>query len=212
MKKLLFFILLLTGAYLSKEYLLSSYAKLFVVDNATKGADMLIILGGNPFTRPHHGAKLYKEGYAPKVYLTTLKEQSVQRYPFLLEQTELYSKILQANNISPIWTIPSRNGGAMSTFDEAVDTAILLQETKIKKIILVTDLFHTARALRTFQKVFDANNLSHITIEVSVATNNHFNQNNWWHYEAGIISIFLETLKSCVYFFIDDSSKYIIAS
>ena len=50
------------------------------------------------------------------------------------------------------------------TFDEAEDALVLGKREKWKRIIIVTDEFHTRRAHLAFQKVFDGSE-----IEVQVA-------------------------------------------
>ena len=43
--------------------------------------------------------------------------------------------------------LPSQSGGATSIFDEAADALQVARQEKWKKIILVTDEFHTRRSL-----------------------------------------------------------------
>ena len=54
----------------------------------------------------------------------------------------------------PWEVIPNRDGGATSTFDEAVDVLSFAKLRNWKRIIIVTDFFHTRRALHAFGKVF----------------------------------------------------------
>ena len=46
------------------------------------------------------------------------------------------------------------DGGATSTFDEAADALKYAKENDWKRLIIVTDHFHTCRALCAFEKVF----------------------------------------------------------
>ena len=54
----------------------------------------------------------------------------------------------------PWGIIPSKDDGATSTFDEAFDALSFAKENNWKRIIIVTDNFHTRRALHAFEKVF----------------------------------------------------------
>ena len=78
-----------------------------------------------------------------------------------------------------IWNLPDSNwgdaigcslelflleDGATSTFDEAADALAMASKEGWKRIILVTDEFHTRRSLLAFKKVFEGSE-----IEVQVA-------------------------------------------
>jgi uncharacterized SAM-binding protein YcdF (DUF218 family) len=203
MRKAVIFFLILFLLYIYRYDILISYANYFQVDNAKKGADAIIVLAGNPSTRPHHAAMIYAQGYAKKIYITSPKEQAVKLYDFLLTQTKVYQKVLEANHIYDYEIIPSLKQGATSTLDEAYDSAYIFKDSDIKRIILVTDISHTKRAINSFKKVYSKIGMDHIIIESSAAKNAIYSTENWWQYESGIVDIFLETLKSAVYFFLD---------
>ena len=69
---------------------------------------------------------------------------------------------------------------------------------KWKKIIIVTDEFHTRRAHYAFEKTF---NDSGIKVEVAGAPNEVFSIEDWWKSDRGIMAYFGETIKFPVYFF-----------
>ena len=68
-------------------------------------------------------------------------------------------------------------------------------------IIIVTDTFHTARALYAFKKVFKKVGMGEVKIEAAGASNNYFNESNWWYSESGLSTYVLESLKFFVYGF-----------
>ena len=61
-----------------------------------------------------------------------------------------------------------------------------------KRIIIVTDNFHTRRALHAFEKVFHG---SGMVVQASGAENDVFSSENWWKSDRGILSYFSETIK-----------------
>ena len=63
-------------------------------------------------------------------------------------------------------------------------------------IILVTDAFHTKRALLAFKKIFDN---SKVNFEMSAAQNEIFNEENWWTSDQGISAYVLESIKYPIY-------------
>jgi uncharacterized SAM-binding protein YcdF (DUF218 family) len=107
------------------------------------------------------------------------------------------NKIAHALNIQVEFeVVPSPKGGATSTFDEAYDLLALCSKEKLKNLIIVTDSFHTRRALYAFKKVFRR---SGITVEASAAPNEIFNEENWWQSDRGISAYLLEPIKFAVY-------------
>jgi len=190
--------ILITNLF-SKE-ILTAYAKLFTIDNATKGADCILILSGNARTRPDKAAELIQENYSQALYYTdqkrvTNKHQDIIAYPFDTAQ-----KILATYNLSAV-IIPSIKGGATSTFDEAYDLRAFLMKHPMKHIILVTDSFHTARAHYAFEKVLNDLGKHDIKIQMAAARNDIFNESNWWKSESGISAYILEPIKYLFYVF-----------
>jgi uncharacterized SAM-binding protein YcdF (DUF218 family) len=92
--------------------------------------------------------------------------------------------------------LPSLTGGATSTFDEAKDTLAYAKEKNWKRIIIVTDEFHTHRAFYAFNKIFAE---SKVRVEVAGAANEVFSIENWWKSDRGIMAYLGESIKFPVY-------------
>ena len=112
----------------------------------------------------------------------------------------MVEEALAYEKISDYTLVPSLKGGATSTFDEAYDIAQYAKDHHLNHIILVTDTFHTARALYAFKKVFWKQGLK-VKLEAAGAENNLFNETNWWRSEIGLTHYILEPLKFLVYLF-----------
>ncbi len=54
---------------------LSSYAEFFTVNNASSGADAIVILSGGKATRIPHALKLFADNYAPRIVMTDRKKK-----------------------------------------------------------------------------------------------------------------------------------------
>ena len=80
MKKWLVTIILFSGviAVTVSQYrsILTAYAMFFTVNNATPGADVILVLSGGNDTRIPHALKLFEEGYAAEILLTDEKKKS----------------------------------------------------------------------------------------------------------------------------------------
>ena len=108
--------------------------------------------------------------------------------------------------IVPIITVPSLKGGATSTFDEAYDLRKFSEKEGFKRLILVTDAFHTRRAYHAFQTVFSG---SGIRLEMSAARNDIYNELNWWTSDQGISAYVLESIKYPVYLLSSRNASFI---
>lgn len=194
------FLILILLVYIFRTELLTSYANIFHVSNHTKGADAILILSGNPSTRIEKAVDLYKNGYAPKILLTTAIRDGDKYHHIIKSQTDIAKEALEYENIKDFNILPSSKNGATSTFDEAYDLANYIKKNNLKKVILVTDYYHTARSIYAFKKVFSKLKIE-TKLEIAGAKNNNFNEGNWWHSEAGIIAYALEPIKFFFYFF-----------
>ena len=201
MKKWLVVIILFSGviAVSISQYrsILTAYAKFFTVNNATPGADVIVVLSGGKDTRIPHALKLFEEGYAPEILLTDEKKRNI-RFSHLFPTNEMIAQVMieELEMSVPVSIIQSQKGGATSTFDEAYDLLKLSENKRYRHLILVTDAFHTRRAYHAFQTVFEDTG---IKIEMSAASNEIFNVNNWWTSDQGISAYVLESIKYPVY-------------
>jgi uncharacterized SAM-binding protein YcdF (DUF218 family) len=180
--------------------LLTAYAAAFQIDNASKGADAIIVLGGNVETRPDHAAKLLREGYAKRLLLTSLRPMTTQHKTILRHETELAREIFATYGLESE-TIPSLKAGATSTFDEAYDLVAYMKTHPMRHIILVTDAFHTSRAHYAFRKIFALSGKEDVVIEMAATPNDIFDNHNWWRSERGLSAYILEPVKYLFYRF-----------
>ena len=198
--KLFFVIFLLLGIILilfQHKFLLSEYAKFFTINNAKPGADAIVVLSGAEATRIPHALRLFNEGYAPRLILTEEKKHNHLFADLFPTNDEIARAIIEKLELSvPIITVPSIKGGATSTFDEAYDLKKFSEKEGFIHLIIVTDAFHTRRALHAFNSVFDG---TKIRLEMSAAQNEIFDENNWWTSDKGISAYVLESIKYPIY-------------
>ena len=188
-------------AFIFRKPLLTGYARLFSVQTATKGADALVCLSGGKITRVPETLRLWNQGYAPSIYLTDAKKYNREFSKLEMSDLEFAREVARRMELNATWeTIPSVGDGATSTFDEAEDVLAYGKGKGWKRIIIVTDEFHTRRARYAFEKIFDD---SGIEVEVGGAPNEVFSDDDWWQSDSGISCYFLETIKFPVYFFWD---------
>ena len=211
MKKWLFIFIFLTGltatAIFQYQPILSSYAEFYTVNNATSGADAIVVLSGGKASRIPHALNLFAENYAPRLLLTDEKKRSLRFAHLFSTNEEIAQAMIDELKLSvPIITVASLKGGATSTFDEAYDLRKFSEAEGFKRLILVTDAFHTRRAYHAFQTVFSG---SEIRLEMSAAQNDIFNESNWWTSDQGISAYVLESIKYPVYLLSSRNATFI---
>lgn len=203
MKKILaFLIIVLTVSgvvYWKHPYFLTQYAKFYSISNGTKNADAIVVLSGGHWTRLPFAIELFQQNYAPRLLMTETRKVFVQPplNKIYEDSLQVASKIINVLSPQvPVAQVPSLKGGATSTFDEAKDLLVYCQQNHYSHIILVSDAYHTRRALYAFLKIFQD---SGIRVEAMGAPNAIFNETNWWQSDSGISAYLLETIKYLVY-------------
>ena len=190
------------------KLLLKSYARFFIIDNATSGMEAtIVILSGRRTTRIPRALELYTAGYGTRLLLTTealYNSKAAQAFPTNEQLANKIAKILDIQ--AKFESVPSLKGGATSTFDEAYDLLAFCNKENLMHIIVVTDSFHTRRAFLAFKKVFKGSN---IKVEVSAAPNEIYNEENWWLSDQGISDYILEPIKLAVYLFTSQNVPFI---
>ncbi len=195
-------VLILCGVIIAAfqyQSILRAHARFFTVDNATPGADAILVLAGNNFTRVPKALELYQAGYAPRLLLTTVKP--IKQNLAHLQQSHREQADLIARHLSieaRFEMLPSGKDGATSTFDEAYDLLAFSRQENFRRVIIATDGFHTRRALLAFSKVLGD---TPIAIEAAAAANDIFNEDNWWRTDLGIGMYVVEPVNYLVYLF-----------
>ena len=201
MKKLFFLLLIVcSSAVLVCFYhvpLLRAYAGFFTVHTAHKGADALVVLSGMMETRLPRAVDLYRQGYGQRILTTQERPLNAFTEQIHCSNSQKAGALLELLQVNCEMTrVPSLKGGATSTFDEAYDLRDWAQKHDYKRIIIVSDNFHTRRAVYAFKKIFKGTG---IAVEADGAPNDSFSENDWWKSDIGISVYVLEGIKYLVY-------------
>lgn len=160
-------------------------AHALIVNEPLQPADAIVVLGGGSGDREQTGARLYDQGLAPVVVVMG----DVVLLPGMPDTTfaSLSAAELERLGVpsSAIVQLPD----SASTCDDARLTLAQLPPTA-KRLLLVTDPFHTRRAEWLFLKGADGVDI------VTVAANpSWFDPDHWWQRENGIIVVAQEYVK-----------------
>ncbi len=158
-------------------------------------SDAIVVLGGS-YYRPLHAADLYRDGYAPLVYLSVPVHNptSVLLKPLgitLPKQEETSYRIIVKKDVpsKAIRFFGTANG---NTVDEAVALRQALGPGP-HRLLLVTSPLHCRRARIVFQDVFPASDIR------VVATAYESYEPQWWTSLSAARAMLNESVKILVY-------------
>ena len=178
---------MLLSSLLAAGILIITVGHFLAADDAVSQVDAIVVLGGEDgsFFRVQHGMDLFNAGYAPVVVFSggTLKDAGLA-----CSSAQLSLEAAQQLGLPADATIIA--SGAQSTYDEAVNMRRLAQQHGWHSLIIVTDLFHTRRAARTFRTL-----LPDTTIHISAAPDPRYNAGRWWQNEHSLVAVFNELIK-----------------
>jgi len=174
-------LVLVIGLYFGSPYLLTVVGRYLITEHPLAKADLVLVLFGQYVLRVPEGARIYHEGYAPKILLTN--EPKVRGSEELLrlgirfpDSQENALTILEALRVprSAILTIQER---ADSTRSEMQTVARFLNMHPVKSMIIVTSKSHTTRAY----KIFSTSLGPGVRLIIRPVPNDPFDPARWWH-------------------------------
>jgi uncharacterized SAM-binding protein YcdF (DUF218 family) len=122
----------------------------FLVLDAPRKSDVIVILAGETDRRLTRGLELLDQGYAPRLILDVPAQSKI----YLWSQTELARKYVAGLPQASFVTICDVYG--QSTRGEVEDVVRCLGGLHNQKILLVTSDYHTRRALSIFRRAAPA--------------------------------------------------------
>jgi uncharacterized SAM-binding protein YcdF (DUF218 family) len=174
------FLVVVLGLYFGGPYLLTAAGWYLITAQPLEKADLILVLSGQPFLRVPEAARLYQDGIAPRILLTSeprerglevLARQGI-RFPDSLENA---LAVLQALRVprSAILVIPDRSD---STWAEMQAVARFLNANPARTLIIVTSKSHTTRA----HKIFAAGLGQGTRLIMRPVVNDPFDPTRWW--------------------------------
>ncbi len=127
--------------------------KLWLTEVPVKSDAVVVVSGG--WCREEFGLTLVKQGYAPQMFISGIRDQAlVRRIRTTLRRYNGSSLIVEPNSTS--------------TFSDALYTKRLARINGWKRIILVTSPTHSLRALWIFRKVLPEVDVHVVTVPASM--------------------------------------------
>jgi len=156
-------------------------------------SDAIIVLGGGTIRRASTGIALFQANLAPRLVITGYKPQKPDD-----PDAELARARAVAQGVPPsaILLLPTAN-----TFEDAQQIAQFSLKNGLNRITLVTDWFHSRRAICSVRQALDQTTGSPPAEVVFQNAQTPFTPANWVHSEDGMTSVFTELVKVAYYLF-----------
>ena len=159
-----------------------------IISSELQPANAIIILSGGDESRMKEALQLYNENYAKMIILTETG-QTTEGY------TQLYSfdmRIVLLSHGIPSGNIIITDRRVSSTRDEALAVKNLMISQQMKSAIIVTDPYHTRRALNIFKEYFADTD---IRLSIQPVQNSWYNSRTWFMKIDGWKFTLLEYIK-----------------
>ncbi|MFM2286278.1 MAG: hypothetical protein RLZZ543_1775 [Bacteroidota bacterium] len=190
------FLLFMTVIYLARRPIMRVVGHYLIKEDALSQCDAIFVLSGNPNDRSKEAARLFKAGYAPYVVCTG---ESVQRILLVVgdstDEADLSRMSLLKFGV-PSEKIESLHIGT-STREESDAILSYCKSKGFKKIMVVSDKFHTNRIDYAFRKIYEE---AGVELILRGCPSTAYSEEMWWANEEGLIMVNNEYVKLMYYY------------
>jgi len=178
----LYFLVAVMAVFLSVW--LVAKAGSFLVLNAPRPSDVILVLAGETNHRPERALHLLSQGYGREVILDVPAHFTLYEFTQLQLAQKYVDDLPQAAHL----TICPIDG--LSTKEESKDVKKCLERETVKTVLIVTSDFHTRRALSTFRK-----ELPEYSFSTAAAWDPEQFGDRWWEHRQWAKRFFDEWLR-----------------
>lgn len=136
--------------------------------SSLSAADAIVVVSGSD-ERIDHAIRLYRSGYAPRLILSGAAREG--------DTSNARAMSLEATMAGVPEQAIYLEEKATNTYENALYTKEYIKSKNLKKLILVTSLFHQRRAYETFRYVYGDSSMTFIN---SPAKSSYWNNEHWW--------------------------------
>jgi uncharacterized SAM-binding protein YcdF (DUF218 family) len=191
------FLLILGGttllAFTSTFLILLGVGKWLIKEDSLQKAAAIVVLSGNFPDRALEAAELYREGYAPEIWLThpaahsdgALKVLGI-RYP---NETDFNRQVFRRQGI-PAKAVRVLDDPIENTADELKVIRDTLRDRGEDAVIIVTNKSHTRRVHILWEKYFGSSG----QIIVHGVSEDNFEPAHWWKYTGSTTQVIHEVM------------------
>ncbi len=182
-------------AYIYRASLLVGLANQWIVNSPAQKADAIVVLGGGSDIRPIVAARLFREGWAPRVLVLQPQLTPAQERGLVPTEGDLTKRLLESEKV-PARAIELIETKVTNTYEESQAISNWVRGHGAKCLLVPTDLFHTRRAGWIIRRQLPPGSAQVVTI---AAVPRLYSNTNWWQNERGLVDFQNEVLKFAYY-------------
>jgi len=163
-----------------------------VVEDPLEKAQAIVVLSGRMPLRTMEAAKLYRDGYAPKVWLTHSTEPgaTLEAMGIPYHGEDFYASQVLMHEGVPEGDIRLLEPPIVNTQDELAATSAALAAEKGTTVIIVTSRVHTRRVRILWNRLPPGRGRAIIR----AASDDPFEPRRWWHTTSDALDVVREFL------------------
>jgi len=171
---------------------LLSVGRWLVAEDPLEKANAIVVLSGRMPLRAMEAAKLYREGYAPKVWLTHSTEPGATLGAMGISYVgeDVYDVQVLVHQGVPPAAIHLLQPPIINTADEIAAVSAALEEEKGSTVIIVTSKVHTRRVRILWRRL--ATRRGHAIVRA--ASDDPFDPRRWWRTTGDALDVVRELL------------------
>ena len=171
---------------------LLSVGRWLVAEDALEKASAIVVLSGRMPLRAMEAAKLYREGYAPKVWLTHSTEPGATLRAMGISYVgeDVYDVQVLVHQGVPPAAIHMLQPPIINTADEIAAVSAALEEEKGSTVIIVTSKVHSRRVRILWRRL--AARRGHAIVRA--ASDDPFDPRRWWRTTGDALDVVRELL------------------
>lgn len=179
-------------ALLGAAVFLFCLGRWLVAEDPLEKAQAIVVLSGRMPLRAMEAAKLYRKGFAPKVWLTHPTEPGAaleaMGIPFVGE--DFYNSRILMHEGVPADAIRVLQPSILNTADELSAVSAALGEERSSKVIIVTSKVHTRRVQILWHRIAAGGEQA----LVRAASDDPFEPGRWWRTTGDALDVVREFL------------------
>lgn len=176
-------LLLMIMLWASRRPITRQMGKFLDVSERPIPTDDVMVLTGQPETRPFVAAAILNAGLADRVLICRPWLSPEAEDGLVPKENEIIRRVLKARDV-PLSAVHELPGEVTSTFDEARALGNYLDDNPQRTVAVVTNDFHTRRARLIFDEVVgDKSN----RIRFVAAPVDGVDKSNWWQSDRGAV-------------------------
>jgi uncharacterized SAM-binding protein YcdF (DUF218 family) len=163
-----------------------------VVEDPLEKAHAIVVLSGSMPLRAVEAARLYREGYAPRVWLTHSTEPgaTLEAMQIPYQGEDFYDSHVLIRQGVPAEAIRKLEPPIINTADELADVSAALEQEEGKTVIIVTSKVHTRRVRILWHRL--GAGAGHAVIRA--ASDDPFEPRRWWRTSKDALDVVREVL------------------